>query len=102
MITDLRVELVALAVRDDLDRTGEVDLGDVVEQQLGAEALGLLAQVVHQVGTHDPVGEAGEVLDVGGVHQRAAGGDRALEDQRLRGRRARRRPPPCSPPAPSR
>ena len=29
-----------------------------------------------------PVGEAGEVLDVGGVHERAAGRDRALEDER--------------------
>ena len=41
-----------------------------------------LRSVVHQVGAHDAVGEAGEVLDVGGVHQRAAGGDRALEHQR--------------------
>ena len=61
----------------------EVDRGDVVGDQLGAEALGLLAQVVHQLRAHDAVGEAGEVLDLGGVHQRAAGGDRALEDQRL-------------------
>ena len=61
---------------------GEVDRGHVVGDQLGAEALGLLAQVVHQVRAHDAVGEAGEVLDVGGVHQGAAGGHRALEHQR--------------------
>ena len=61
---------------------GEVDRGDVVGDQLGAEALGLLAQVVHEVRAHDAVGEAGEVLDVGGVHQRATGGHRALEHER--------------------
>jgi hypothetical protein len=67
---------------DDLRVGGEVHLGDVVGDQLGAEALGLLAQVVHQLRAHDAVGEAGEVLDVGRVHQRPAGGDGALEHQR--------------------
>ncbi len=70
----------------DLGVGGEVHLGDVVGDQLGAEALGLLAQVVHELRAHDAVREAGVVLDVGGVHQRAAGGDRALEHQRLQSR----------------
>ena len=67
---------------DDLDLAGQVDLGRVVGDELGAEALGLLAQVVHELGPHDAVREAGVVLDVGGVHERAAGGHRALEHQR--------------------
>ena len=93
---------VAGAVGDDLDVAGEVDRGHVVGDELGAEALGLAAQVVHQLGAHDAVGEAGEVLHVGGVHQRATGGDRALEDQRGAGSRARRRSPRCSRPGRSR
>ena len=68
---------------DDLDLAGEVDLDHVVGDDLGAEALGLRAHLVHQGRAHDAVAEAGEVLDLGGVHQRAAGGHRTLEDQRL-------------------
>ena len=59
----------------------ELDLGDVVGDQLGAEALGLGAHLVHQRRAHDAVAEAGEVLHLGGVHQRATGGHRALEDE---------------------
>ena len=58
-----------------------------ITYHLGAEPLGLCAQVVHQVRTHDPLREPGEVLDVGGVHQRPTGSHRTLEDQR-----AQRRP----------
>ena len=83
---------------DDLHLAGEVDLDDVVGDQLGAEPLGLGAHVVHQGRAHDAVAEAGEVLDLGGVHQRAASGHRTLEHQRVqrgprgvdRGRVARR------------
>ena len=74
--------LDAGAVGDDLDLAGQVDRGDVVGDQLGAEALGLGAHLVHQRRAHDAVAEAGEVLHLGGVHQRAAGGDGALEHQR--------------------
>ncbi len=52
---------------------GEVDAGDLLGEELGAEALGLLAEPHHQLGAHDPVGEAGKVLDVGGQHQLATG-----------------------------
>ncbi len=90
--------LGALTVHDDLDVAGQGHRGHVVGDQLGAEALGLGAQVVHQVRTHDPLGESGEVLDVGGVHQRPAGGDRALEHQRAAMPRARRRWPRCTRP----
>ncbi len=71
----------ALAVGDGLDLAGEVDGCDVVGDELGAEALGLGAHAVHEVGAHDAVLEAGEVLDLGRVHQRATGRDGALEDE---------------------
>ena len=61
---------------------GQVDLGDVARHQLGAEALGLGAHVVHELRALDALGEAGEVLDLGGRHQRAAE-LRALEHQRV-------------------
>ena len=61
---------------------GEVDLVDVGGDELGAEALGLLAELRHEVGTDDAVGEARVVLDVGGQHQLAAG-LQTLDDERL-------------------
>src|SRR4051794_15197210 len=70
---------------DDLGRCAEVDLGDIVGHQLGPESLGLGAHVVHELRTLDALGEAGEVLDVGGGHQRAAE-LRTLEHQRVEGR----------------
>jgi hypothetical protein len=71
------------AVGDDLDRAGQVHVGDVVGDELGPEPLGLAAHVVHELGAHDAVTEAGEVLDLGRVHERTAGRDRSLEHQRL-------------------
>jgi hypothetical protein len=44
---------------DDLGVGGEVHLGDVVGDELGAEALGLLAQVVHELGPMTPSGKPG-------------------------------------------
>ena len=51
---------------------GEVDAARVVGDELGAEALSLLAHGVHQLRAHDAVREAGEVLHLGGGHQGAA------------------------------
>ena len=68
---------------DHLDGSGEVDLGDVIGHQLGAEAGRLLAQALHQLWAHDPVGKPGEVLDFSGRHQRAAGRGRTFEHQRV-------------------
>ena len=66
------VRLVGLAVHDDLlDRAGEVEFLDVLGADVGAEALGLLAHLVHQVGAHDSLTESGEVLDLGGGHEGA-------------------------------
>ena len=76
---------------------GELDRGRLVGLQAGAEALGLVPEARHHVGTHDPLGEAGVVLHVGGLLEQAAPGE-TLDDQRLevgsrgveRGRVARR------------
>lgn len=51
----------------------EVKVGDGLANDLGAEALGLLAHVVHELATHDSLGEAREVLDIGGGGQLATG-----------------------------
>src|SRR5580704_3109360 len=71
-----------LASLDLLGRRPQVYFGDVIGNKLGAEPLGLLAQLVHQVRPENTVGEAGKVLDVGCVHQRAARCHRALENER--------------------
>lgn len=54
---------------------GEVQLSDSLADDLCAEALGLLPHGVHELAAHYAVGEAGEVLDVGGGGQLAAGCD---------------------------
>ena len=51
---------------DDERATGEVDAGDVLHADLGPEAFGLSAKLVHHLGTLDTVGEAGEVFDLAG------------------------------------
>ena len=65
-------------------RVGEVDPVDVGGDELGAEPLGLLPELHHELGAHDALGEAGVVLDVGGEHQLAAGSLRrlAFDDER--------------------
>ena len=60
----------------------EVDAIDVGGDELGAEAHGLLAELRHELGPEDPVGETREVLDVGGEHELAAGAD-ALDHERV-------------------
>ena len=63
-----------LVVADvDLERAlGEVDAGDVVGQELGAEPRRLGAELGHHLRPHDPVDVAGIVLDVARDHQLAA------------------------------
>ena len=53
----------------------EIDLVDVVEHDLGVEALGVLEEALHQVGAHDAVDVGRPVVDVGRRHQLAALGD---------------------------
>src|SRR5439155_1228449 len=73
--------VLAVADPHPLDRSGQLHPGDVVGDVLRAEALGLLAHVVHQLGTENAVRKAGEVLHLGGGHQRATGLP-ALHDER--------------------
>ena len=58
-----------------------LDSGDLLGDELGAEPDGLGPHPSHELGSHDPVGEPGEVLDLGGRHQRATEGC-ALEHDR--------------------
>ncbi len=67
---------------DDERALRQVDRRDVALDDLGAEALGLRAQLLHQVGPHDAVAVAGPVLDHRGQHQLTAGFD-AFDDERL-------------------
>ena len=53
----------------------EVDGGDGLGEDVGAEAEGLRAAAFHEVGAHDAVGEAREVLDIGGGGELPARGD---------------------------
>ena len=53
---------------------GQVDARDGLGDDLGTEALGLLAHSLHQLLATDTVGETGEVLDVGGGGELATGG----------------------------
>src|SRR5215469_2945091 len=97
-------ELAVAGARRDDDRPGQVDiftrldhlrrgrqvhLGHVLGKQLGAESLGLLAELVHQVGPDYAVRKAGIVLYVGSVHERAARCHRPFEDQRAEPRSGR-------------
>jgi hypothetical protein len=62
-------EVHLVADLDHLGVGGEVDLADVTRHELGAEALGLGAHVVHELRALDAVGEAREVLHLGGGHE---------------------------------
>jgi hypothetical protein len=65
----------------------QIDPGDGLGVDHGAEARRLGAEPVGQLGATDALGEAGEVLDVGGGGELTAGGDApghpALEQDRL-------------------
>ena len=70
---DHRAGAVHRAVDVDLERADvEVDRGRLLEDQLGTEALGLLAEVLHQLRPLHATGEPGEVLHLGGEHELAA------------------------------
>ena len=75
-----------------------LDARRVVGEEARAEALGLVAHRLHQLRAHDPLGEAGVVLDVGRLLEQAAP-EEALDDERRAGSRARCRARPCSRPA---
>ena len=91
-------QMPVLRAGGDDDRTGLVDVvgggdaldvalqlkgGDVLVADLRAEALSLLLHLVHELGAHDPLDETGVVLHLGRVHQGAARGHRAGQDDRV-------------------
>ncbi|VXB86091.1 hypothetical protein BACI9J_570002 [Bacillus altitudinis] len=82
---DDREGLVRLARADGdlLDLAGQVDGDGVVVQDLGTELLGLLLHLDHEVGALDPLGEAGEVLDLGRLGEFTARLDTGGDDERL-------------------
>ena len=65
-----------------------LELRRVVGDEARAEALGLVAQLLHHDRAHDALGIAGVVLDVGGLLEQAAP-DEALDDERLQVRARR-------------
>ena len=79
---DHRVGAVLVVADVDAERPlGEVDAGDVVRDELRAEALGLPAEVGHHRRPHDAVGVARVVLDVARDHELPAPVE-ALDDER--------------------
>ena len=68
---------------DLLHVAGEFDLFYVLVADVSAETLSLLTDVLHQLGALDALNESGEVLDLGGVHEGAAGCQGAGEEDRL-------------------
>jgi hypothetical protein len=70
-----------------------LELRDVVGDEARAEALRLVAELLHHLRPHDPLGVAGVVLDVGGLLEQAAPHE-AFDHQRVEvgpGRVQRRR-----------
>src|SRR6185312_236124 len=78
-----RLVRIAVTECDLLDLAGEVDRGDVIQNDLGAEALGLLLELEHEIRALDSLREARVVLDLGGGHQVAAGLNRTRDEQWL-------------------
>ena len=58
----------------------EVGVGHLGREKARPEALGLAAEQIDHLGSHDAVGEAGEVLDVGRDRELSAG-LHAVDDQ---------------------
>ncbi len=76
------VEDLTGAGGDLLNLAAQVQSGGVLVPDVGAEASRLGFHVHHEVRSHDALGESGEVLDLSGVHQLPARGDRACEHHR--------------------
>src|SRR5690606_32412219 len=82
---DESVRLVhrAVARGDLLHVAREIERGDIVVYDAGAELLGLRLNLLHQLRTLDAVGKTGKILDIRRVHQFAARLHRAGEEQGL-------------------
>ncbi len=80
---DDRLGAILVVADEDRERPlGEVDARDVVSDELGAEALGLAAELGHHLRAEHAVRIAGIVLDVARDHELAAPLE-SLDDERL-------------------
>ena len=71
---------------------GELDLRRLVGDEARAEALRLVAELLHQLRAHDPLGEARVVLDVGRLLEQPAPGKPSMTSGlEVRARRVQRR-----------
>ena len=68
---------------DALDVALQLEGGDVLIADVGAEAFGLLLHLGHELRTHDAFDEAGVVLHLGRIHQGTAGSHRTGQDDRI-------------------
>ena len=78
----LGLNLVPLFGPDGERSFAQVNLVDERDEELGAEAPGLLLELLHQLRALNALGEAGVVLDLGGDGELAAG-LRAVDDERV-------------------
>ena len=78
-----RLEILAAAQMHGFEFALQIRRFHVVEHDLGAEAFGLPLHAFHEVGAHHAVGEAGVVLDLRGVDELAARGERPCDDDGL-------------------
>ena len=80
----------SVGLDDERSRAQRSTDGDVALDDLGAEPFGLRAHLGHEIGPHDAVAVAGEILDDRGQHQLTAGFE-PFDEERLTGWRAPRR-----------
>ena len=79
----LGLEGLASSGFHNLDVALEVNLDDVIQENFGAEALGLGLHVGHQVRAHQAIWKARKVFDIGGLHELATGFYRRSDHERL-------------------
>ena len=77
-------EVLVVADVDLEQALGEVDAGDVVGEEVGAEALGLGAELGHHPRSHHAVAVAGIVLDLARDHQLPAPVEMTFDHEGLR------------------
>ena len=71
---------------DLLDVAFKIQRVGILVAHLRAELFGLLTHLVHEVRTHDALGETREVLDLGRVHQSTASRKRTSDNNGLKTR----------------
>ena len=74
---------VAVRIGDGFDLPGKVGLDNVVSDELGAKPFGLGTHLGHEIWAQNCVGETGEILHLGGLHEGPTGVSTPLEDERM-------------------